>query len=73
MLWIFAMIALTEPRDAHAATEVKADVTHTVKRYRAQPAGQGWRMARGGLSTSPQADKGQRAKDQRVTFRRFQQ
>jgi len=32
MLWMFAMIALTEPRDAHAATEVNADVTPTVNR-----------------------------------------
>lgn len=32
MLWMFALIALTEPRDAHAATEVKTDVTPTVNR-----------------------------------------
>jgi hypothetical protein len=34
MLWMFTMIALTEPRNFHAATEVKADVTHTVSRCR---------------------------------------
>jgi hypothetical protein len=34
MLWMFTIIALTEPRNFHAATEVKADVTPTVNRYR---------------------------------------